>query len=155
MKKMSFKKKALVATGVIATVGGTAWFLTRTEKGRALTQKVKDKVSEWTAPNYCVEEYTFVFKEPYDYEKECLSGTKTTLEGKESPSVKFLNMRPVTQRGTSTRATRQHYLQQRRQNVAKLFKEGYSPSEIAKQLVISIETVNSDLNYLRSKYLIR
>ena len=64
---MSFKKNILVTTGVVATIGGIAWFLTQTEKGRELTQKAKEKIYELNTLDYHIEEHTFVFKKPYDY----------------------------------------------------------------------------------------
>ena len=70
MKQMRLEKKLLIATGLIASVGGVAWFLTQTEKGRQLSQKAKEKAIDVMTPDYQIKEYTFVFKEPYDYEKE-------------------------------------------------------------------------------------
>lgn len=162
MKIMSFKKKALVTTGIIASVGGVAWFLTQTEKGRQLSQKAKDKLTDLTTPAYHVEEYTFVFKEPYDYEKEPYhNGERLIPNGqvieysKKDVSPKFLNMRPVFNHQTSETMTRERVLRERRLRVAKLFKEGYTVKEIAHRLILSEQTVLFDLSYLQAKHLIK
>ena len=152
---MSFKKNALVATGVVVSIGGIAWFLTQTEKGRELTKKAKEKIDELNNLDYHIEEHTFVFKKPYDFENEAdFSKDKSTPNGyvveysKKEVSPKFLNIRPVSHPHSSGIVTRDSYIKERRERVAKLFKDGYTVEEISKHLIISEPVVLADLEYL-------
>lgn len=152
---MSFKKNILVTTGVVATIGGIAWFLTQTEKGRELTKKAKEKIDELNTLDYHIEEHTFVFKKPYDYENDTNSlKDKSTPNGyvveysKKEVSPKLLNVRPTSHPHSSGALTRESYIKDRREKVAKLFSEGYTIEEISKHLIISEPVVLADLEYL-------
>lgn len=147
---MSFRKKALLATGVVATVGGIIAVLKYTEKGRALTQAAKERFLP-EEPQY--EEHVFVFKAPFDYEQECgTTATEVVYTKKISP--KFVNPIPMTQNFQANRMNRQAYLQRRQQKIIALVKQGYTTPEIAKQLIMSVQAVDHELNRLKQKKMI-